>query len=139
MKYVFKRRVEWSNCSPHSPSHHGQLPKAAVLPTGERVGLDPSSIDWSRVSVSRAGYVAIHPRVRIQRADWGDDGCRPYGRAEATLTVLAPKGTRFMFAQYCPFCGEQTGEQELPGRSYDERADEIAHPACQACADEGSA
>jgi len=132
-KYTFKHRVEWNDRSEFSPIHRGQLPHALALPDGERIDdlAEPHDLP-----ASTSGYIQIHPNIRIRITEWGDDGSRRQGRAGETLEVLAPKASCFLFANRCPFCGRQTGEQELPGLRYDERAEEIAHAECQAQHDE---
>jgi len=129
MKAIFKHSSQWSDQSENSPQIAGQLPHAVILPDGERIDdlTEPHDLP-----VSTSGYIQIHANVRIRLTIWGDDGSRRQGRAGETLEVLAPKASCFLFANRCPFCGRQTGEQELPGLRYDERADEIAHHTCQA-------
>jgi hypothetical protein len=113
MKFTFKHMVEWSDWSEHSPSHKGQLPYAAVLPDGERVDM-AEDVRYEAIHIAprrpRATYVHLHENVRIRESHWGDDGSRRMGRAGSKLEVLAPKGSTFLFAQYCPGCGDQVGE-----------------------------
>jgi len=133
MKATFKHSSQWSDRSEFSPTHRGQLPHAVILPDGKRINdlTEPHDLP-----ASTSGYIQIHANVRIRLTTWGDDGSRRQGRAGETLEVLAPKASRFLFINRCPFCGRQTGEQELPGRRSDERADDITHAECQAQHDE---
>jgi hypothetical protein len=140
MKSTFRYTYEWSDYSEHSPRREGQLPAAVILPDGKRVEVDADTINCVGYSFfcahprSRAQYVPMTTTgsVRARLSGGGDPGDRRYGATRSTLEVIAPRGSRFMFAQFCPFCGGQTGEQELPGNIYDERADEVAHPTCAA-------
>jgi len=139
-KYTFKHRVEWSDRSETSPSHFGQLPIAVILPDNQRVGfgdhMETNFYPSNGRGYDTKAYAQIRPQVRIRLTTWGDDGSRRQGRAGETLDVLAPKGSRFIFVNHCPYCLYANGEQELPGLRYNERADDVAHPTCQAQRDE---
>lgn len=134
-KYRFTQRTEWSDQSPHSPSATGQIPHAVILPDGERVGLDVGDIEiakWNQDKMGADAYVQLHANVRVRDSFGGDDHTRRHGRDWSTLEVLAPKGSRFLFARICPVCGDAAGEQELPGKTDWERAEEMYHEECAA-------
>lgn len=138
-KFTFKHQVEWSDRSPHSPTHWGQLPEAVVLPDGERVPLDDATLYAAETRLaherdygSRTTYAQVHDNVRVRESHWGDDGSRRMGQAGSKLEVLAPKGSTFLFARRCPWCGDVSGEQTLPGERYDEKAEPLYHSGCKA-------
>lgn len=112
MKYTFRHVMEWSDRSEHSPSHTGQLPEAVILPDGERIDLGENvEIAHWNDGKSGAGYVQIHENVRVREKSRCDNPNARYGKSGAMLEVLAPKGSKFVFEQYCSFCGYPGGEQ----------------------------
>ncbi len=141
-KFTFIHTTEWSDRSPHSPSHTGQLPCAVVLPDGERVELDEYArymagelLYNARMEGSKATYAQIHPNVRFRESHWGDDGSRRMGRAGNKMEVFAPKGSLFFFSRICPWCGRKSGEAEESELIHG-KATPLYHVPCQAEADE---
>jgi len=126
-KYTFSYRTEWSDRSEYSPQTVGQLPEDVLLPNGERVSLAPDE-RWQRPS--RAGYITIHPDVRVRYAHWGDDGPRRMGRAGGHVDILAPKGSHFSFVTRCPGCGDETGRVSENGLLSNGRAPDNWHKDC---------
>lgn len=113
MKTTFKYRVSWSDWSEYSPQSTGQFPYAVILPDGERVDMSENARYEAIHIMPRkrdATYAFLHENVRIRESFWGDDGSRRMGRAGSKLEVLAPKGSKFLFAQYCSGCGDLLGE-----------------------------
>lgn len=139
MKTTFTYRTEWSDWSEHSPQSTGQFPCAVILPDGERVDLSASAI-YEAIHVAprspHATYAPLHENVRVRESYWGDDGSRRIGRAGSKLEVLAPKGSEFRFAQFCPGCGDQTGEVGSDGLTKARRAPEKWCADCKAIQDE---
>jgi len=134
-KFTFKHTMEWSDRSPHSPSHTGQIPCAVNLPDGERVDLSVEAVEvarWNQGHMSEEHYVQLHANVRVRDSSGGDDGARSHGRSWSTLEIQAPAGSRFLFERFCPGCGQTAGEQELPGENYWERAQPLWHDDCRA-------
>ena len=131
-KFTFKHTVEWSDRSPHSPSHTGQIPCAVILPDGERVDLSVVAVEVARWNqeANADRYVQLHENVRVREPFGGDDGSRRHGRSWSTMKILAPAGSKFLFSRNCPGCGETAGEQELPGQHYWEQADPLWHASC---------
>jgi len=132
IKSTFSVNVEWSDYSPHPPTRIGQLPLAAIVPTGERVDLGPQDIQVAAYqrNVPFGGWVKIGHGVSAKESGWGDDGNRAMGRSGATVEVLAPEGTRFLFEQGCDDCGDtlgEAGEDEL----IHGRAPEVICANCQ--------
>lgn len=120
-KSTFTIRIEWSDRSDrseHSPSVFGALPTAAILPDGARVEIDSDDIQatiWNN-NVPFEGWVKMGNEVSVKEKSWGDDGFRSVGRSGASLEILAPEGTVFLFGQGCDSCGEflgEIGEDEL--------------------------
>jgi len=106
-KSTFTVAVEWSDYSPHSPTRTGQLPIAAIVPGGERVDLGAQDIQVAAYqnNVPYSGWVKMGHGVSAKESGWGDDGSRAMGRSGATVEILAPEGTRFVFEQGCDDCG----------------------------------
>ena len=132
-KNIFKVTVEWSDYSPHSPTRTGQLPLAAIVPTGERVDLHTQDIQvaaW-QCNVPYAGWVKMGHGVNAKESGWGDDGSRAVGCSGATVEVLAPEGTKFIFEQGCNDCGDTLGEVDEDELIHG-RAPEVICADCQA-------
>jgi len=127
MKQTFSYRTEWSDRSEHSPSTTGQLPEVVELPSGERVSLEP---DEGYERASRAGYVQVHPEVRLRYSHWGDDGTRSMGRAGGKVEILAPKGSRVLFITRCPLCGNARGYVSAEALDKNGRAPADWHADC---------
>ena len=112
-KFTFNHRTEWSDWSEDSPQSTGQFPSAVILPDGARVDMSEGT-RYEAIHIApcrpRATYFFLGENVRIRESYWGDDGSRRIGRVGSKLEVLAPKGSEFLFAQYCPGCYDQTGE-----------------------------
>jgi len=106
MKRTFTYRTEWSDRSENSPQTVGQLPDIVELPDGERVSLES---DERFQNPSRAGYIQIHPDVRVRYTFWGDNGTSRMGRAGGKVEVLSPKDSQFWFKSRCYVCGGELG------------------------------
>ena len=138
-KWTFVSRFSWSDHPDGGENRTGQLPDAVVLPDGERVGLDLDDVQaarWDQDKLNPRWYVQLHVNVRVREGGWGEDPARSVGRSESRLEVQAPRGSRFLFARMCPWCGEKAGEQELPGEHWWEQAEPLYHARCRERADE---
>ena len=113
-KSTFTVVVEWSDCSPHSPSRTGQLPLAAITPTGERVELSCEDIQVAQYqrNVPYNSWVKMGHGISAKESGWSDGDGRSYGRSGAKVEILAPEGTKFLFERGCDSCGESLGEEE---------------------------
>lgn len=132
VKSIFNVTVEWSDYSEHSPTRTGQLPIAAILPTDERVDIGTTDIQVAMIqnNVPFYGWVKMGRGISCKEKSWGNDGSSSVGRSGASLEILAPKATIFIFEQGCDYCGDSL--REISGNDLTHnRAPETFCEGCQ--------
>ena len=101
-KTKFSYWFEWSD---YGESSQGRLPTAVVLPCGQTISLEPWSVQpiaWAQGEGRPLAWVVLaradgKPLVSILEQYGGDDTMRRSGRTWATMEILAPKDSRFLY------------------------------------------
>ena len=113
MKHVFKARWGWNDRFDEGNYRKGdKIPTAVITPGGHEIPLDDVSIGGTLFDhqethrhkhgrKSRATYAPMGHGVKARIGQWPDNELayrRTVGNASKTLEVLAPKGSKFIYA-----------------------------------------